>query len=200
MTCVSRQDMEDINSVAILIAAAAASSSAPLSEPHEQQRIDDASKRKPDTDSLIQVIEKLTKIVEKRPQRRCTLTGHKRFQPRAEGDSPRKKLSVALVDGDLNNNNNNANDRGELKPAVTCYQCSLCPYLSPTLPLLKEHLKQHNEHNQDLILMCSECCFSSRDQAQLEEHVRMHLDNSADAAEGEHGRRDAEPVGSEVWR
>uniref|UniRef100_A0A3Q2Z226 Zinc finger protein 507 n=1 Tax=Hippocampus comes TaxID=109280 RepID=A0A3Q2Z226_HIPCM len=190
--------MEDINSVAVLIAAAAASSSTPSSEPHEQQRIADASKRKPDTDSLIQVIEKLSKIVEKRPQRRCTLTGHKRFQPRAEGDSPHKKLSVALVDGDLNNNNNNANDRGELKPAVTCYQCSLCPYLSPTLPLLKEHLKQHNEHNQDLILMCSECCFSSRDQAQLEEHVRMHLDNSADAMECEHGPgRDAEPVDSE---
>ncbi|XP_051918600.1 zinc finger protein 507 isoform X2 [Hippocampus zosterae] len=204
--------MEDINSVAVLIAAAAASSSAPSSEPHEQQqqrqqqqrqqqRVADASECKPDTDSLIQVIEKLSQIVEKRPQRRCTLTGHKRFQPRAEGDSPHKKPSVALADdGDHNNNNNNnhANHRGELKPAVTCYQCSLCPYLSPALPLLKEHLKQHNEHNQDLILMCSECCFSSRDQAQLEEHVRMHLDNGADATEAERGPgRDAEALGSE---
>ncbi|XP_077420861.1 zinc finger protein 507 isoform X2 [Vanacampus margaritifer] len=186
--------MEDINSVALLIAASATSPSAPSSEPHEQQHLADAPKCTPDTDSLIQVIEKLTKIVEKRPQRRCTVTGHKRVQLRAEGGSPYKKLSVERLDGDLNNNNNG----GELKRAVTCYQCSLCPYLSPTLPLLKEHLKQHNEHNQDLILMCSECCFSSRDQAQLEEHVRMHLDNSAEAKEGPDGpRSDADQVGSE---
>ncbi|XP_077376408.1 zinc finger protein 507 isoform X5 [Festucalex cinctus] len=191
------QVMEDINSVAVLIAASATSSSAPLAEPREQQQqrviaAADAPKCNPDTDSLIQVIEKLTKIVEKRPQRRCTVTGHKRVQLRAEGGSPYKKLSVEHEDGDLNNNNNN--DGGELKRAATCYQCSLCPYLSPTLPLLKDHLKQHNEHNQDLILMCSECCFSSRDQAQLEEHVRMHLDNGARAKEGQCGPgSDADP-------
>ncbi|XP_061620758.1 zinc finger protein 507 isoform X3 [Phyllopteryx taeniolatus] len=186
--------MEDFNNVAVLIAAAAASSSSspPLSEPHKQQHTLDTPSRKPDADSLIQVIEKLSKIVEKRPQRHCTLTGHKRVQPRAGGGSPYQKLSVEHVDGDLNNNG------GERKRAVTCYQCSLCPYLSPKLALLKEHLKQHNEHNQDLILMCSECRFSSRDQARLEEHVRMHLDNSADAKGGEDGpSRDADLVGSE---
>ncbi|XP_049573534.1 zinc finger protein 507 isoform X2 [Syngnathus scovelli] len=192
--------MED-NSVAVLIAAAASSSAAPLSEPHELGRVADAPERKADTDSLIQVIEKLSKIVEKRPQRRCTLTGHKRGQPRGGGGgSPHKKLSVEHEHGDLNNNNSSSSSSNscELKRAATCYQCSLCPYLSPTLPLLKEHLKQHNEHNQDLILMCSECCFSSRDQAQLEEHVRMHLENSADAKEGQDGaQRDADPAGSE---
>ncbi|XP_037102860.1 zinc finger protein 507 isoform X1 [Syngnathus acus] len=191
--------MED-NSVAVLIAAAAASSSAaPLSEPHELGRVADAPERKADTDSLIQVIEKLSKIVEKRPQRRCTLTGHKRGQPRGGGGgSPHKKLSVEHEHGDLNNNNSSSSSPCELQRSATCYQCSLCPYLSPTLPLLKEHLKQHNEHNQDLILMCSECCFSSRDQAQLEEHVGMHLENSADAKEGQDGaQRDADPAGSE---
>ncbi|XP_061669499.1 zinc finger protein 507 isoform X2 [Syngnathoides biaculeatus] len=187
--------MEDFNNVAVLIAAAAASSSAPLSEAHEQEGVPDAASRKPDADSLIQVIEKLSKIVEKRPQRRCTLMGHKRVQARAGGGgSPYKKLSVEHMDGDFNNNG------GERKRAVTCYQCSLCPYLSPELALLKDHLKQHNEHNQDLILMCSECRFSSRDQAQLEEHVRMHLESGADADGGENragGDADADTVGSE---
>lgn len=67
-----------------------------------------------------------------------------------------------------------ATDRGG-KRTVTCYQCSLCPFLSQTLPLLKEHLKQHNEQHSDLILMCSECHFWSRDQGQLEAHVRLHF-------------------------
>ncbi|XP_057705663.1 zinc finger protein 507 [Corythoichthys intestinalis] len=176
--------MEDINSVAVLIAAAS-SSSTPLSEAQEQQHVADAP------NSLIQVIEKLSKIVEKRPQRRCTLTGHKRAQARADGGPPYKKPNER-ADGDLNNN------EGEHKRPLTCYQCSLCPYLSPTLALLKEHLKQHNEHNQDLILMCSECRFSSRDQTQLEEHVKMHVENGPEAKEAEDGLgRDADPVGSE---
>ncbi|XP_077450283.1 zinc finger protein 507 [Stigmatopora argus] len=169
--------MEDVNSVAVLIAAAAASSSpAPSSENGEQLHAMDAP------NSLIQVIEKLSKIVEKRPQRRCSLAGHKRARPRADEGSPRE---------------DHRRD-GEGERPLTCYQCSLCPYLSPTLALLKEHLKQHNEHNQDLILMCSECRFSSRDQTQLEEHVRMHVEHGAEAKEAEDGpRRDADPVGSE---
>lgn len=87
------------------------------------------------------------------------------------------------VSGDRNNNNipsmvtevASDGNRGEHKRTVTCYQCSLCPFLSQTLPLLKEHLKQHNEQHSDLILMCSECHFTSRDQGQLEAHVRQHF-------------------------
>ncbi|XP_029354661.1 zinc finger protein 507 [Echeneis naucrates] len=167
-------------------------------------------------DSLIQVIEKLTKIVEKRPQRRCNMAGQKRaFQQAASvrrggvegargsgGGSPNKTVkrdfkeeeiieevrtgyrAVSPVSGDSNNNiastvteESGDPNSSNVKRTVTCYQCSLCPYLSQTLPLLKEHLKQHNEQLSDLILMCSECRFTSRDQRQLEAHVRLHFDN-----------------------
>uniref|UniRef100_A0A3B4GMG2 Zinc finger protein 507 n=1 Tax=Pundamilia nyererei TaxID=303518 RepID=A0A3B4GMG2_9CICH len=133
-------------------------------------------------DSLIRVIKKLSKIVEKRPQRRCTSGGQKRVLQVGErgaeqgGGSICKKIKRNYKDevGVERTANPNSSD---LKRTVTCYQCSLCPHLSQTLPLLKEHLKQHNEQHSDLILMCSECHFTSRDHEQLEAHVRMHFDN-----------------------
>ncbi|XP_040892403.1 zinc finger protein 507 [Toxotes jaculatrix] len=226
--------MEEISNVAVLIthsSTVSSSSSTPSalqspSQTQNQQEVQDTShsfQHKQAPDSLIQVIEKLSKIVEKRPQRRCTLAGPKRaFQQasslqggggeegarRSRGGSPNKKIkrnckeqesievmrldgSIAdgalspPVSGDSNNNNitstvtevGNASSSSNHKRTVTCYQCSLCPYLSQTLPLLKEHLKQHNEQHSDLILMCSECRFTSRDHGQLEEHVRLHFDN-----------------------
>ncbi|XP_067452531.1 zinc finger protein 507 [Thunnus thynnus] len=236
--------MEEISNVAVLIShssAASSSSSTPSvlgshSQSQTQQAVEvDATQsfqQKQAADSLIQVIEKLSKIVEKRPQRRCTLAGQKRVLQQASsagggceegtrgsrGGSPFKKLRrnfkeeentegvrldvstpdavlSPLVSGDSNNNNitstvtevtSNANS-SDHKRTVTCYQCSLCPYLSPTLPLLKEHLKQHNEQHSDLILMCSECRFTSRDQGQLEAHVRLHFDNGGNL------RRDSSP-------
>ncbi|XP_054627635.1 zinc finger protein 507 isoform X2 [Dunckerocampus dactyliophorus] len=198
------QVMEDVNSVAVLIAATAASSSSSSPPSQIQQAAEEQGAEPPQrfphkqaANSLIQVIEKLSKIVEKRPQQhRCTLTGQKVQQRGCEGErgnvgeeergrgSPYKKVRMDVeadesLIGDLNNNDNNVNATGmEEEQKHTCYQCSLCPYMSATLALLKEHLKQHNKQNQDLILMCSECRFSSRDQVQLEEHVRMHLDSS----------------------
>ncbi|GAA6225894.1 zinc finger protein 507 [Lates japonicus] len=227
--------MEEISNVAVLIthSSAASSSSSPpsalesLSQIQTQQAAKDPSQsfqQRQAPDSLIQVIEKLSKIVEKRPQRRCTLAGQKRaFQQGSSaqgggggeegvggcrGASPSKKikrsckeqecneevrLEGSTIDGALSppesgdSNNNNINstvtevagnpNSSNHKRTVTCYQCSLCPYLSQTLPLLKEHLKQHNEQHSDLILMCSECRFTSRDQGQLEAHVRLHFDN-----------------------
>lgn len=165
-------------------------------------------------DSLIQVIEKLSKIVEKRPHRHCTLGGQKRglhlvspaggngVEGLSRGGSPCRKIKKncneevrtdgckvdgapsSPVSGDDNNNITSAvtevagiSNSGEIRRTVTCYQCSLCPYLSQTLPPLKEHLKQHNEQHSDLILMCSECHFTSTDQAQLEAHVKLHFDD-----------------------
>lgn len=242
--CVVCQVMEEISNVAVLISHSSAASSSSSTQSvlgsHSQSQTqqtaeEDTSQsfqQKQAADSLIQVIEKLSKIVEKRPQRRCTLAGQKRVLQQvssagggceegtrgSRGGSPLKKLrrnfkveenteGVALdvstadtalsllVSGDSNNNNitstvtevtSNANS-SDHKRTVTCYQCSLCPYLSPTLPLLKEHLKQHNEQHSDLILMCSECRFTSRDQGQLEAHVRLHFDNGGNL------RRDSSP-------
>ncbi|XP_028442935.1 zinc finger protein 507 isoform X2 [Perca flavescens] len=223
--------MEEISNVAVLhthsSAAAAASSPPPtpsalgsLSEAQAQREVQGIAsqslQQKHAADSLIQVIEKLSKIVEKRPQRRCTLAGQKRASAAwggaadegargSRGVSPCKKIKrnckgpesaeearldgsalSSPVSGDGNNNNNNPPSTvtevaGDHKRTVTCYQCSMCPYLSQTLPLLKEHLKQHNEQHSDLILMCSECRFTSRDQAELEAHVRLHYDSGGKA-------------------
>lgn len=225
--------MEEISNVAVLIthSSTASSSSTPSAlgslsrtEQAVEQDTSQSFQQQQAADSLIQVIEKLSKIVERRPQRQFTLAGQKRAIQQASstgggegsvegtrgsrGGSPYKKIkrnckeeeSVEKVrldgstadgtlSGDSNNNNNvistvteeasNLNGNNH-KRTVTCYQCSLCPYLSQTLPLLKEHLKQHNERHTDLILMCSKCRFTSRDQGQLEAHVRLHLNNSDD--------------------
>ncbi|KAK2919676.1 zinc finger protein 507 isoform X1 [Channa argus] len=219
-----RVSVMELSDVAVLIphsstassSASTPSTQASLSQIKTQQPVEEDStyrcQQKQAPDSLIQVIEKLSKIVEKRPQRRCTLAGQKRALQqtspagegggeggtrRSRGGSPCRKLNrkdeerldvSPSVSGDNNNNNitstvkDVASDTSssDHKQTVTCYQCSLCPYLSQTLPLLKEHLKQHNEHHSDLILMCSKCHFTSRDQGQLEEHVGLHLSNRGD--------------------
>ncbi|XP_076854343.1 zinc finger protein 507 isoform X2 [Brachyhypopomus gauderio] len=147
----------------------------------DQQR----QQRKPAADSLIQVIEKLSKIVEKRP-RRCGIPGRKRpFVPCSSvttadcregggGASPGKRPREQEEDGQ-GSGAGPAPSSGSSRP-VTCYQCSLCPFLSPTLSALKEHLRQHDEQHSDLILMCSECRFTSSHQEELEAHVRLHLE------------------------
>lgn len=222
--------MEEVSNVAVLIthSSGAASSSAlaalgPLSQSQVAAE-EEASQQRRAADSLIQVIEKLSKIVEKRPQHQLTLAGQKRaillvsseggegggvrVQDKRGGTpgSPYKKtkknckendragvtLDPSLVDDALSyptpeganhlriaslTTTEEASNPQSIshKRTVTCYQCSLCPYLSQTLPQLKEHLKQHNEQHTDLILMCSKCHFTSRDQVQLEAHVRHHL-------------------------
>lgn len=224
--------MEELSNVAVLItrssngpSSSSLSALGPLSQTQVtgEEEPSQSFQQKHAADSLIQVIEKLSKIVEKRPQHQFTLAGQKRAillaSSQGEGggvrlqetrggtpSSPSKKMkknsktndcSGVILDSSLVNNAlfypvpegsnhlkiaslmaaeepNNPKSLSH-KRTVTCYQCSLCPYLSQTLPLLKEHLKQHNEQHNDLILMCSKCHFTSRDQGQLEEHVRQHL-------------------------
>lgn len=220
--------MEEISNVAVLIphsSNAAASSTLSALGPVSETQVaveEEASQQKHAADSLIQVIEKLSKIVEERPQQQFTLAGQKRailLASSEEGEgrgvdqtrggtqsSPSKKIKKnckendcagVILDSSLVNDalsyalpagtnhlkipslttteeSNNSKILSQ-KRTVTCYQCSLCPYLSPTLPLLREHLKQHNEQHTDLLLMCSKCHFTSRDQGQLEAHVKQHL-------------------------
>ncbi|XP_062327149.1 zinc finger protein 507 [Osmerus eperlanus] len=158
-------------------------------------------------DSLIQVIEKLSKIVEKRPQRRCSLSGQKRAllgcassrgaadsREGSGGASPCKKPREGDEVGV-------AGERTQVDPSsgsrtVTCYQCSLCRFLSPTLAQLREHLCQHNEQHSELILMCSECRFTSRHQDELERHVRLHFDGDAEESCGPRPGAEQEQVGA----
>lgn len=199
--------MAENSSTAVLISASDVPSSAPAPGSNFQpqpegvggQDIPGTIQPKQVDESLIQVIEKLTKIVEKGPQRRCIAGRQNRGQRLvssagrrgAEESSPRKKMkgnceevradgssadiilsALGMDDG----NNNSIGSEADHKRTVTCYQCSLCPYLSHTLAGLREHLTQHNEQHSDLILMCSACRFTSKDQGQLEAHVKLHFD------------------------
>ncbi|XP_048041181.1 zinc finger protein 507 [Megalobrama amblycephala] len=169
----------------------------------DQQR----QQQKQAADSLIQVIEKLSKIVEKRP-RRCTVSGKKRPMTTCasvpvpdsrnctEGATPCKRLREQREKHPVPS----STQLFEREPSsqgtrtVTCYQCSMCRFISPTLELLKEHLLQHDEQHSDLILMCSECQFTSNHQEELVAHVRLHLE------EGDHARRILDEQGTALAR
>ncbi|XP_017578786.1 zinc finger protein 507 isoform X1 [Pygocentrus nattereri] len=191
--------MEDSSGVAVLVPHPRGQQETVfVPDPHFH---DDQNQHKQAADSLIQVIEKLSKIVEKRP-RRCTLPGKKRpsltcasvtvadSREGRGGASPCKMLREQDEEGHTRScapgpavGPNVGGPR-----TVTCYQCSLCRFLSPTLSSLKEHLKQHDEHHSDLILMCSECRFTSSQQEELEAHVRLHFEQGARSRESLRGQ------------
>ncbi|XDV17951.1 hypothetical protein PO909_023739 [Leuciscus waleckii] len=160
----------------------------------DQQR----QQQKQAADSLIQVIEKLSKIVEKRP-RRCTISGKKRplvtcasvpvpdsrdcTEEATPCKRPREQREKHPAPSSTPGHVFAREPSSQGTRTVTCYQCSMCRFISPTLELLKEHLLQHDEQHSELILMCSECQFTSNHQEELVAHVRLHLE------EGDHARR-----------
>ncbi|XP_061449870.1 zinc finger protein 507 isoform X2 [Rhineura floridana] len=142
--------------------------------------------RKCNPDPLIQVIQKLSKIVESEKSQKCLLIGKKRLHPDVSllsldsqnlPESPAKPIELPAL-GTINIDDYYVTDcPPQSKRKVVCYQCSLCKSLSPTLPLLKEHVKQHGQQ-KEVILMCSVCNFASRRLEEFEAHVRHHPANS----------------------
>ncbi|XP_062817730.1 zinc finger protein 507 [Anolis carolinensis] len=159
---------------AVLISEAALS---PSSESGEDQKCN--------PDPLIQVIQKLSKIVESEKTQKCLLVGKKRLHPDTSLLSlepqnlleiPPKTIELPAL-GTINIEDYYVTDSPPLsKRKVICYQCSLCKSLSPTLPLLKEHIKQHGQQNE-VILMCSMCSFATRSLEEFEAHVKHHPEN-----------------------
>ncbi|XP_028596133.2 zinc finger protein 507 isoform X1 [Podarcis muralis] len=164
---------------AVLISEAVVS---PTSESCEDQR-------KCNPDPLIQVIQKLSKIVESEKSQKCLLIGKKRLHPDVSllsldsqnfPEIPGKTIELPAL-GTINIEDYYVTDcPPQNKRKVVCYQCSLCKSLSPTLPLLKEHVKQHGQQNE-VILMCSVCNFAMRSLEEFEAHVRHHPENSSKA-------------------
>nr|XP_028596141.1 zinc finger protein 507 isoform X3 [Podarcis muralis] len=154
----------------------------PTSESGEDQR-------KCNPDPLIQVIQKLSKIVESEKSQKCLLIGKKRLHPDVSllsldsqnlPEIPGKTIELPAL-GTINIEDYYVTDcPPQNKRKVVCYQCSLCKSLSPTLPLLKEHVKQHGQQNE-VILMCSVCNFAMRSLEEFEAHVRHHPENSSKA-------------------
>uniref|UniRef100_A0A8C3M5D7 Zinc finger protein 507 n=1 Tax=Chrysolophus pictus TaxID=9089 RepID=A0A8C3M5D7_CHRPC len=145
--------------------------------------------RKSKTDPLIHVIQKLSKIVESEKSQRCLLIGKKRSHPDASAQSfdtdnlceiPAKAIELSVIatkkTEELQADYFVTECLPQSKKKVTCYQCSLCKFLSPSLLTLQEHIKQHGQKNE-VILMCSECHFTSKNQEELESHFQNHHEN-----------------------
>ncbi|XP_077165800.1 zinc finger protein 507 isoform X2 [Paroedura picta] len=156
-------------------------SEAVLSPPFESSK----DQRKCNPDPLIQVIQKLSKIVENEKSQKCLLIGKKRLHPEAavlSGDSqdlpevPAKAVELPALSTIKIEDYNMTDCPPQSKRKVVCYQCSLCKSLSPSLHLLKEHLKQHGQQNE-VILMCSVCNYATISLEEFETHVRCHPDS-----------------------
>ncbi|NXD39060.1 ZN507 protein, partial [Copsychus sechellarum] len=146
--------------------------------------------RKCKTDPLIHVIQKLSKIVESEKSQRCLLIGKKRAHADASAQSldadelceiPAKAIELSVIatkkTEELQANYFVTECLPQSKKKVTCYQCGLCTFLSPSLLTLQEHIKQHGQKNE-VILMCSECHFASKSQEELESHFQNHHENA----------------------
>ncbi|NXE35923.1 ZN507 protein, partial [Ptilorrhoa leucosticta] len=145
--------------------------------------------RKCKTDPLIHVIQKLSKIVESEKSQRCLLIGKKRSHADASAQSldaedlceiPAKAIELSVIatkkTEELQADYFVTECLPQSKKKVTCYQCGLCKFLSPSLLILQEHIKQHGQKNE-VILMCSECHFASKSQEELESHFQNHHEN-----------------------
>ncbi|NXB34789.1 ZN507 protein, partial [Eulacestoma nigropectus] len=145
--------------------------------------------RKCKTDPLIHVIQKLSKIVESEKSQRCLLIGKKRSHTDASAQSldaedlceiPAKAIELSVIatkkTEELQADYFVTECLPQSKKKVTCYQCGLCKFLSPSLLTLQEHIKQHGQKNE-VILMCSECHFASKSQEELESHFQNHHEN-----------------------
>ncbi|NWT60330.1 ZN507 protein, partial [Erythrocercus mccallii] len=145
--------------------------------------------RKCKTDPLIHVIQKLSKIVESEKSQRCLLIGKKRSHADTTAQSldadelceiPAKTIELSVIatqkTEELQADYFVTECLPQSKKKVTCYQCGLCKFLSPSLLTLQEHIKQHGQKNE-VILMCSECHFASKSQEELECHFQNHQEN-----------------------
>lgn len=146
--------------------------------------------RKVKTDPLIHVIQKLSKIVEHEKSQKCLLIGKKRSRSSAVTRSPEAQEPCevpakaaqppAAADGGAQAPQvpgpPDAPAQNDGKPMS--YQCSLCQFLSPSFPVLKDHVRQHGQQNE-VLLMCSECHITSRSQEELEAHVATDHEDEA---------------------
>ncbi|XP_066569769.1 zinc finger protein 507 [Amia ocellicauda] len=183
--------MEESSSIAVLVPHSRGQEAVLIPERVASARLQgsDGKQKQKATDSLIQVIEKLSKIVENKRPRRCTLSGKKRphltcpsvgVESKENFEAPSKipKDSEAQrCSVDVQEEYCLSQDvQDSCGKTVTCYQCSLCKFISPTLTSLKDHIKEHDQQNE-VILVCSECCFTSNQQEEFKAHLRIHIEN-----------------------
>lgn len=148
--------------------------------------------RKAKTDPLIHVIQKLSKIVEHESHKKCLLIGKKRPRSSAAAHSllesqesceipakvtPSLKLLI-LGRAEMSQIHFTPDSPAQEHAGCHIQQCSLCKFLSSSFSVLKDHIKQHGQQNE-VILMCAECHITSKSQEELEAHVVNDHENDA---------------------
>ncbi|KAM6223128.1 zinc finger protein 507 [Rhynchocyon petersi] len=146
--------------------------------------------RRAKADPLIHVIQKLSKIVEHEKSQKCLLIGKKRPRSSAATSSletqelceiPAKitqSPATVIRKPEMSQKNFIPDSLAQSDGKAMSYQCSLCKFLSSSFSVLKDHIKQHGQQNE-VILMCSECHITSKSQEELEAHVVNDHENPA---------------------
>ncbi|XP_006887893.1 PREDICTED: zinc finger protein 507 [Elephantulus edwardii] len=183
--------MEESSSVAMLVPDIGEQEAILTAETVISPSLDiDAQRRTNKTDPLIHVIQKLSKIVEHEKSQKCLLIGKKRPRSSAATRSletpefctiPAKitpSPAGVIRRPELPQMNYIPDSLAQNDGKVMSYQCSLCKFLSSSFSVLKDHIKQHGQQ-YEVILMCSECHITSKSQEELEAHVVNDHENDA---------------------
>ncbi|XP_076788472.1 zinc finger protein 507 isoform X3 [Arvicanthis niloticus] len=180
-------DMEDSSSIAMLVQEIGEQEAVLTAEGVLSPSSEVDQQRKAKADPLVHVIQKLSKIVGHEKSQKCLLIGKKRPRP-SETPHSLEKLENCEIPAKAAESPAAGARKAEMSQASSTfasndgktmsYQCSLCKFLSPSFSVLKEHVKQHGQQH-DVMLMCSECHATSRSQQELEAHVVSEHENSA---------------------
>uniref|UniRef100_H0WL89 Zinc finger protein 507 n=1 Tax=Otolemur garnettii TaxID=30611 RepID=H0WL89_OTOGA len=186
--------MEESSSVAMLVPDIGEQEAVLTAESIISPSLEIDEQRKAKTDPLIHVIQKLSKIVEHEKSQKCLLIGKKRGRSSAITQSletqelceiPAKVAQSPAADirrAEMSQTNLSPDSLAQSDGKAMSYQCSLCKFLSSSFPVLKDHIKQHGQQNE-VILMCSECHITSKSQEELEAHVVNDHENDGGHAQ-----------------
>lgn len=184
--------MEESSSIAMLVSEIGEQESVLTAEGVLSPSSEVDEQRKARADPLVHVIQKLSKIVGHEKSQKCLLIGKKRPRPSVMPQSletpenceiPAKAAESPAAEvrkAQMSQANSTPDSLASADGKAMSYQCSLCKFLSSSFSVLKEHIKQHGQQN-DVMLMCSECHVTSRSQEELEAHVVNEHENSANS-------------------
>ncbi|XP_047690365.1 zinc finger protein 507 isoform X1 [Prionailurus viverrinus] len=184
-------DMEESSSVAMLVPDIGEQEAILTAETVISSSLEIDEQRKVKTDPLIHVIQKLSKIVEHEKSQKCLLIGKKRSRSSAATHSletqelceiPAKvtQSPAGIRRAEMSQIHFTPGSLAQNDGKTMSYQCSLCKFLSSSFSVLKDHIKQHGQQNE-VILMCSECHITSKSQEELEAHVVNDHENDANS-------------------
>ncbi|KAM5133159.1 zinc finger protein 507 isoform 1-T2 [Callospermophilus lateralis] len=182
--------MEDSSSIAMLVPDTGEQETILTAEGIITPSLEIDEQKKAKADPLIHVIQKLSKIVEHEKSQKCLLIGKKRSRSNTTArcletqelcEIPAKVTQSPAADirkAEMSQANFTPDSLAQNDGKAMSYQCSLCKFLSSSFSVLKDHIKQHGQQNE-VILMCSECHITSKSQEELEAHVVNDHENEA---------------------